>query len=98
MLTLARRAAREIEERLVDDGAIAERVMMREFLRRRRGSKHPMVFASQRLLLTSTAAEGLVRAEDEPVLRRIGESMMTTPAPDAVDLVLTNGMHVGVQM
>ena len=71
--------------------------MMREFLRRRRGSKHPMVFASQRLLLTSTAAEGLVRAEDEPVLRRIGESMMTTPAPDAVDLVLTNGMHVGVR-
>ena len=36
MLALARRAAREIEERLVDDTAIVERVMMRQFLRKRR--------------------------------------------------------------
>ena len=80
MLALARRAAREIEERLVDDAAIAERVMMRQFLRKRRGSKHPMVFANQRIVLTNTAAEGLVKAEDEPLLRRKAEEMMATAA------------------
>jgi transcriptional regulator of acetoin/glycerol metabolism/DNA-binding CsgD family transcriptional regulator len=94
MLALARRAAREIEERLVDDGAIAERVMMRQFLRKRRGSKHPMVFANERILLTNTAAEGLVKAEDEPLLRRVAEEMMTTTAPDPVEVVLTNGTRV----
>ena len=91
------RAAREIEERLVDDSAIVERVMMREFLRKRRGSKHPMVFANQRIVLTNTAAERLVKAEDEPLLRRIAEEMMTTASPDPLDLVLTNGTSVVVR-
>jgi transcriptional regulator of acetoin/glycerol metabolism/DNA-binding CsgD family transcriptional regulator len=97
MLTLARRAAREVEERLIDDGAIAERVLMRQFLRRRRGSKHPMVFANQRILVANTAAEGLVRAEDEPVLRRITEDLMTTGASNATQVVLTNGTSVGIR-
>lgn len=97
MLALARRAAREIEERLVDDTAIVERVMMRQFLRKRRGSKHPMVFANQRIILTNTAAEGLVKAEDEPLLRRIAEEMMTTASTDALEVVLTNGTRVAVR-
>jgi transcriptional regulator of acetoin/glycerol metabolism/DNA-binding CsgD family transcriptional regulator len=94
MLALARRAAREIEERLVDDTAIVERVMMREFLRKRRGAKHPMVFANQRVVLTNTAAEGLVQAEDESLLRRTAEEMLATSSLDAVELVLANGMRV----
>jgi transcriptional regulator of acetoin/glycerol metabolism/DNA-binding CsgD family transcriptional regulator len=97
MLALARRAAREIEERLVDDTAIVERVMMRQFLRKRRGSKHPMVFANQRIILTNTAAEQLVKAEDEPVMRRLAEEMMTTASPDAIEVVLTNGTRVAVR-
>ena len=97
MLALARRAAREIEERLVDDTAIVERVMMRQFLRKRRGSKHPMVFANQRIILTNTAAEQLVKAEDEPVMRRIAEEMMTTASTDVIEVVLTNGTRVAVR-
>jgi DNA-binding CsgD family transcriptional regulator len=56
-----------------------------------------MVFANQRILLTSTAAEGLVRAEDEPVLRRTAEEMMTTAATDTVEVVLTNGRRAGIR-
>jgi transcriptional regulator of acetoin/glycerol metabolism/DNA-binding CsgD family transcriptional regulator len=97
MLVLARRAAREVEERLVDDGAIAERVMMRQFLRKRRGSKHPMVFANQRIVLTNTAAEGLVKPEDEPLLSRKAEEMMATAASGAIEVVLTNGTRVAMQ-
>jgi transcriptional regulator of acetoin/glycerol metabolism/DNA-binding CsgD family transcriptional regulator len=94
MLALARRAAREIEERLVDDTAIVERVMMREFLRKRRGSKHPMVFANQRIVLANTAAERLVQAGDESLLRHTAEEMLATSSLDVVELVLTNGMRV----
>jgi DNA-binding CsgD family transcriptional regulator len=94
MLTLARRAARDVEERLIDDSGLAERVMMRQFLRRRRGAKHPMVFANERIVLTNTAAEALVKAEDEPLLRRTAEEMMTTASTDAVEIVLTNGARV----
>jgi transcriptional regulator of acetoin/glycerol metabolism/DNA-binding CsgD family transcriptional regulator len=97
MLTLARRAAREIEERLVDDAAIAERVMMRQFLRKRRGSKHPMVFANQRIVLTNTAAERLVKAEDEPLLRLKAEEMMATGSFGAIEIVLTNGKRVAMR-
>jgi DNA-binding CsgD family transcriptional regulator len=97
MLALARRAAREVEERLVDDGGIAERVMMRQFLRKRRGSKHPMVFANHRILLMNTAAEGLVSAEDEPRLRLKAEQVMATAAFGAIEVVLTNGTRVPMQ-
>jgi transcriptional regulator of acetoin/glycerol metabolism/DNA-binding CsgD family transcriptional regulator len=94
MLALARRAAREIEERLVDDGAIAERVMMRQFLRKRRGSKHPMVFANRRIILANTAAEGLVRPEDEARLRLKAEEMMATAFSGAFAIALSSGTRV----
>jgi DNA-binding CsgD family transcriptional regulator len=97
MLALARRAAREIEERLVDDGAIAERVMMRQFLRKRRGSKHPMVFANQRIILANTAAEGFVRPEDEPLLRRKAEESMATAVFGAFEIALTSGARVAMR-
>ena len=97
MLALARRAAREIEERLVDDTAIVERVMMRQFLQKRRGSKRPLVFANQRVVLTNTAAAGLITAEDEPLLRRKAEEMMTTASTDAVEVVLTNGRRLAIR-
>src|SRR6476620_11700520 len=97
MLALARRSAREIEERLVDDTAIAERVMMRQFLRKRRGSKHPMVFVNQRIVLANTAAEGLVKVEDEPLLRLKAEEMMATGAFGASEFVLTDGRCVAMR-
>jgi sigma-54 dependent transcriptional regulator, acetoin dehydrogenase operon transcriptional activator AcoR len=94
MLAIARRAAREIEERLVDDGAIAERVMMRQFLRKRRGSKHPMVFANRRIVLANTAAEGLVRPEDEALLRLKAQEMMATACSGAFAIALSSGSRV----
>jgi DNA-binding CsgD family transcriptional regulator len=53
-----------------------------------------MVFANQRIVLTNTAAEGLVQAEDESLLRRTAEEMLATSSLDAVEFVLTNGMRV----
>jgi transcriptional regulator of acetoin/glycerol metabolism len=63
MLPLARRAAKEIEERLLDDAGVAERVMMRRILRERRGWKGPMLFANERMVITNAAAERVVKPE-----------------------------------
>jgi transcriptional regulator of acetoin/glycerol metabolism len=97
MLAFARRAARDIEERLVDAGAIGERVIIGQFLRKRRGAKHPMVFANQRIVLRNTSAEGLVNTEDEPLLRRKAEEMMATAFSGAFDIALSSGARVAMR-
>jgi DNA-binding CsgD family transcriptional regulator len=94
MLPFARRAAHDIEERLLDDAAIAQRVMMRQFLRKRRGWKHPMVFVNEHIVLANTAAEGLVKPEDEPLLRHTAERIMAGAPGGVSEVVLSNGTRV----
>lgn len=94
MLPFARRAAHDIEERLLDDAAIAERIIMRQFLRKRRGWKHPMVFVNEHIVLANTAAEGLVKPEDEPLLRHAAERIMAGAPAGLGEVVLTSGTRV----
>ena len=54
MLPLARRAAHEIEARLLDDSGFADRVMMKRFLRERSSGQHPMLVANERVVITNT--------------------------------------------
>jgi DNA-binding CsgD family transcriptional regulator len=91
MLPLARRAAQEIEERLLDETGFAERVMMKRFLRERSGGKHPMLVANARVVITNTAAERLVRPEDEPRLRHHAGEVVAAGSPGVVEIVLVNG-------
>jgi sigma-54 dependent transcriptional regulator, acetoin dehydrogenase operon transcriptional activator AcoR len=97
MLPLARRAAHEIEERLLDDTGFAERVMMRRFLRERSGGKHPMLVANSRVVVANTAAERLVRPEDEARLRHHAEVVMAGASADVAQIVLTNGNPVSLR-
>lgn len=91
MLPFARRAAHDIEERLLDDTGIAERVLMRRFLRERSAGKHPMLVASGRVVVANTAAEGLVNEEDEARLRHLAEAVMAGAAVDVGETVLSSG-------
>jgi transcriptional regulator of acetoin/glycerol metabolism len=68
LLTLARRAAREVGERLVRDMDGGERVLWEHFLRLRRGVKGPLVVLNQRRVLYNAAADHLVRTADGPAL------------------------------
>jgi transcriptional regulator of acetoin/glycerol metabolism/DNA-binding CsgD family transcriptional regulator len=94
MLPLARRAAKEIEERLLDDAGVAERVMMRRILRERRGWKGPMLFANERMVITNAAAERVVKPEDETLLRQIAHEFLTGAHPLAVEMVLSSGTRI----
>jgi DNA-binding CsgD family transcriptional regulator len=91
MLPMARHAAHEIEERLLDDTGFAERLMMKRFLRERSGGKHPMLVANGRVVITNTAAERLVNPEDEPLVRQRAEEVMAGASAAIVDIVLANG-------
>jgi transcriptional regulator of acetoin/glycerol metabolism len=84
MLPLVRRAAQEIEERLLDDSRFADRVIMKRLLRERSSAKHPILVANGRVVITNTAAERLVRVGDEPVLRDHAERVMAGAAVGAV--------------
>ena len=68
MLPLVTRAAREIEQRLVDDARVAERVLLQRFLRERRRAKGPLLFVNERTMITNAAADRLVQPADEAPL------------------------------
>jgi transcriptional regulator of acetoin/glycerol metabolism len=97
MLPLVRRAAHEIEERLLDDSRFADRVMMKRLLRERSSAKHPILVANGRVVITNAAAERLVRAGDEPLLRYHAETVMAGASPDVVEIALTNGSRMALR-
>lgn len=69
LLPLAIRAAQDIQQRLVDDGGLADRLVLQRFLQERRGAKNPFVIVSDRRILANAAADRLLSPSDEPVLR-----------------------------
>lgn len=96
MLSLARRGAREIEQRLIDDKGIAERVLLQHFLQRRRGAKGPLVFVSGQRMITNGAADHLVSSDDTAVLWEQATRVLANDRAGASDLVLTGGATVAL--
>ena len=91
MLPLAARAAREIEQRLVDDPSLRERLTLHRFLQKRRGAKWPFVLVTARRLITNAAADRLVGPHDESVLRDAAERLCDGRERGAITLALTGG-------
>lgn len=96
MLSLARRGAHEIEQRLVDDKGIAERVLLQHFLQRRRGAKGPLVFVSSQRMITNGAADHLVSPDDAAVLWEQATRVLGNDRAGRSDLVLTGGATVAL--
>jgi DNA-binding CsgD family transcriptional regulator len=95
MLPFAARAAREIEQRLIDGTGIAERLMLQRFLQERRRAKGPLVFITQRTMITNAAAGRLIDAADESVLREY--MTMNSAQGGASRVVLTGGIAVSIR-
>jgi transcriptional regulator of acetoin/glycerol metabolism len=91
MLPLARRAAREVEQRLVDGRGVAERLLVQHFLQRRRGAKGPLLFVNERRMITNAAADHVVRPEDRPqVWEQVTRALADTHV-DVSELILRDG-------
>ncbi|HWW54250.1 MAG TPA: LuxR C-terminal-related transcriptional regulator [Acidimicrobiales bacterium] len=68
MLPLVRRAAREVERRLLGDASAAERVLLHRFSRDRQAARGPLVVLNESTMLTNPAAKRAVDPGDGPVL------------------------------
>jgi DNA-binding NarL/FixJ family response regulator len=96
MLALARRGAREIERRLIDDKGIAERVLLQHFLQRRRGAKGPLLFISGQRMITNGAADHLVSPDDAGVLWELASRVLANDRADRSEVVLAGGTTVAL--
>jgi DNA-binding CsgD family transcriptional regulator len=97
MVALAKRASREIEQRLLDRTTGGDRVALEHFLRARRHVKGPLVLVSEHVMLTNTAAAALVDAVDRPVLWEWGSAALSRGKPATGRLLLTSGQAVIVR-
>jgi DNA-binding CsgD family transcriptional regulator len=96
MLTLAARAAREIEERLVDGAGVRERVLLQRFLRERRGAKGPLVLVGEHTMMTNAAADRVVAPGDEAILWECALRLLDGH-DDAMEVELSGGRAVEVR-
>ena len=97
MLPLVRSAAREIEQRLIDDSRLADRALLQRFLRERRRAKGPLVFVNGRTMITNAAADRLVEPADEAILWDCARQLLAGDRTDASALVLRRGASVAVR-
>jgi DNA-binding CsgD family transcriptional regulator len=97
MLLLARRAAREIEQRLVDPAGIADRTVLQRFLRERKRAKGPIVLLSERRMIANAAAGRLLVDGDEPILRDYVRRFLNRGLSDRSTVVLSTGTPVTVR-
>jgi DNA-binding CsgD family transcriptional regulator len=96
MRALATRAARDIEERLLDEAGVSERLVLQRFLQERRRAKGPLVLVTEHTILANAAAARLIDSDDEPILRQRGTRMLHASDGDASKVVLSDGSVVRV--
>jgi DNA-binding CsgD family transcriptional regulator len=77
MLPTALRLARMIEQRLIDESSLQEKLVLQQFLRKHRSVRGPVVFLGPRSMLSNAAASRLVAPADEILLRDIAHRMVS---------------------
>jgi DNA-binding CsgD family transcriptional regulator len=96
MLALARRAARDIEQRLIGDLGQADAFAAKCFLDLRRRAKGPIVFVTERTIMCNPAADPLVTAADRSLLWEQSKALLARVDTNTVDVVVSDGRSVAV--
>jgi DNA-binding CsgD family transcriptional regulator len=98
MLALATWAARDIEQRLMDDTGLPERLLLHRFLQKRRGAKGPFVLLTERRMVANAAADRLLAPEDESSLRRCAVRLRSADGSGSVVLDLSRAGRVSLRV
>jgi transcriptional regulator of acetoin/glycerol metabolism/DNA-binding CsgD family transcriptional regulator len=93
MLPLAKRAAWEIEQRLLDAASERERVLHDHFVKARRTTRVPMALVSDRSMFVNGPAAGLLQASDRGPLWDV----VSAQPRGALEVSLTNGRSVVIR-
>jgi DNA-binding CsgD family transcriptional regulator len=94
MMPFAKRAAWEIEQRLLEGASAIERVLHERFLRARRRAKGPIALVSEYTMMTNTAAARILDASDQLPVWEWASWMIASGDRSARDLMLANGVAV----
>jgi DNA-binding CsgD family transcriptional regulator len=98
MLTVAKRASREIEQQLIDGESVTNRGLFELFLRARRQAKGPLVLVSARIIHTNTAAAALLQPPDRQLLWEWASRIRPGNEPVPSQLRLTSGLVVSARV
>jgi DNA-binding CsgD family transcriptional regulator len=96
MMPLAARAAREIEQRMLDGARVAERIVLQRFLQERRRATGPLVFITKRTMVTNVAADRVIGTNDELMLRECAAQLQHGDQLDGVQITLRDGTEATV--
>jgi DNA-binding CsgD family transcriptional regulator len=97
MLPMASRLAREIEQRLIDESSLREKLVLQQFLQKQRRVRGPVVFLDTRSMLSNAAASKLVDPADELLLRENAQRIISGGQPGFQEVVLSTGRPVLVR-
>ncbi|WP_206007059.1 sigma-54-dependent Fis family transcriptional regulator [Rhodococcus pseudokoreensis] len=90
------RAARDIEERLLEGSRVAEKQLLAEFQAHANQKRHAVIALGENLVLTNTAAVDLIKGADHVALRAIAADL-SSRAPFECSLTLASGTEVSVR-
>ena len=97
MLPMASRLAREIEQRLIDESSLREKLVLQQFLQKQRRVRGPVVFLDTRSMLSNAAASRLVDPADEPALRENAQQIISGGRSGFHEVMLSTGRRVLVR-
>jgi DNA-binding CsgD family transcriptional regulator len=94
MLPFAKRAAYEIEQRLLEGTSAIERFLYQRFLHARRRAKGPLALVGKYTMLANTAATRVLEAADQALLWEWAVLVIQRGGPQSGDLPLASGAAV----
>jgi DNA-binding CsgD family transcriptional regulator len=97
MVALVKRASSDVEQRLADGAAGADRLLLERFLHARRQAKGPVAAISEHAMLTNAAAAVIVGERDRAVLWEWAAAALRAAAWTAAPLLLPGGRTMTVR-
>jgi DNA-binding CsgD family transcriptional regulator len=97
MLAMAARAARLIEQRLIDVESLREKLVLQQFLQKQRRARGPVVFLDTKTMLSNAAASRLVYPADELVLRENARWIVSEGLSGFQEIALGTDRRVSVR-
>jgi DNA-binding CsgD family transcriptional regulator len=91
MLAMAKRAARDIEQRLISRNPAADRVLLECFLRARRGARGPLMVLNGQAMYANAPAVKLVRDVDRTLLWELVSAALLGQARAQLELPVPSG-------